>query len=248
MRFDTHRISAYLVEMLKWAAPVREVIEDGGDIIQLALRSGETVNIYLIESALSLHEISVIIQANEDDGIFTLFILWCDLLLPAHGQAFRSHDWMAALLALYGDKIYAYDAFGPDLFIFPVYFDTQAGGYVTRYGTTVDAATLHCETMYSNAAGFDGYWRVAAFGGERYEYGAGETKTQHTGSMTAQAYYAVLGIEVGATREDAKRAYRFLARRYHPDVNGLPEANDMMQQINEAYERVIEYMDEQEAE
>jgi curved DNA-binding protein len=50
-------------------------------------------------------------------------------------------------------------------------------------------------------------------------------------------YYKVLGVEKGASDEDIKKAYRKLARKYHPDLNpNDKEANKKFQQINEANE------------
>ncbi|QES90168.1 DnaJ C-terminal domain-containing protein [Rhizosphaericola mali] len=50
-------------------------------------------------------------------------------------------------------------------------------------------------------------------------------------------YYKVLGIEKNASNDDIKKAYRKLARKYHPDVNpNDANANKMFQQINEANE------------
>lgn len=47
-------------------------------------------------------------------------------------------------------------------------------------------------------------------------------------------YYAILGVPVDADQETIKRAYRQLARRYHPDLAG-PEGATQMQRINRAY-------------
>jgi curved DNA-binding protein len=50
-------------------------------------------------------------------------------------------------------------------------------------------------------------------------------------------YYKVLGIDKKATADDIKKAYRKLARKYHPDLNpNDKEANKLFQQINEANE------------
>jgi len=50
-------------------------------------------------------------------------------------------------------------------------------------------------------------------------------------------YYQVLGVNKNATEEEIKKAYRKLARKYHPDLNpNDKEANKKFQQINEANE------------
>lgn len=50
-------------------------------------------------------------------------------------------------------------------------------------------------------------------------------------------YYEVLGLARGASQDDVKRAYRQMARRYHPDANpGDPTAADRFKEINEANE------------
>ncbi len=50
-------------------------------------------------------------------------------------------------------------------------------------------------------------------------------------------YYEVLGIQKGASDTDIKKAYRSLAKKYHPDVNpGDKEAEAKFKEVNEAYE------------
>jgi molecular chaperone DnaJ len=52
----------------------------------------------------------------------------------------------------------------------------------------------------------------------------------------ANDYYGILGVRRGASAEDIKRAYRQLARQYHPDVNPDPVAQEKFKEINAAYE------------
>lgn len=50
-------------------------------------------------------------------------------------------------------------------------------------------------------------------------------------------YYSILGVNKNASADDIKKAYRKLARKYHPDVNpNDSEAHSKFQQINEANE------------
>ena len=50
-------------------------------------------------------------------------------------------------------------------------------------------------------------------------------------------YYRSLGVQPGATAEELKKAYRGLAKKYHPDLHpGDKEAEARFKEINEAYE------------
>jgi curved DNA-binding protein len=49
-------------------------------------------------------------------------------------------------------------------------------------------------------------------------------------------YYDILGVSRDASPEDIRRAYRTLARRYHPDVNKEAGAEERFKEIGEAYE------------
>ena len=53
--------------------------------------------------------------------------------------------------------------------------------------------------------------------------------------MAKRDYYEVLGVARDASDEDIKKAYRRLARKYHPDVNQSEGAEERFKEINEAY-------------
>lgn len=51
-----------------------------------------------------------------------------------------------------------------------------------------------------------------------------------------QDYYKTLSVGTKASQEEIQRAYRKLARKYHPDINRESSAEEKFKQINEAYE------------
>jgi curved DNA-binding protein len=54
--------------------------------------------------------------------------------------------------------------------------------------------------------------------------------------MKFKDYYEILGCKKDAGQDDIKRAYRRLARKFHPDVNRDPSAEERFKEIGEAYE------------
>ena len=54
--------------------------------------------------------------------------------------------------------------------------------------------------------------------------------------MKYKDYYAILGVGRDASPEDIKKAYRKLARKYHPDVSKEPNAEERFKEVAEAYE------------
>lgn len=54
--------------------------------------------------------------------------------------------------------------------------------------------------------------------------------------MEYKDYYAILGVPRDASAEDVRRAYRRLARKYHPDVSKEPKSEARFKELGEAYE------------
>lgn len=54
--------------------------------------------------------------------------------------------------------------------------------------------------------------------------------------MAYKDYYSVLGVDRNASQDDIQRAYKKLARKYHPDISKEPEAEERFKEIGQAYE------------
>lgn len=54
--------------------------------------------------------------------------------------------------------------------------------------------------------------------------------------MEFRDYYEIMGVERNSTQDEIKRAYRKLARKYHPDINKSADAEEKFKEMGEAYE------------
>lgn len=52
----------------------------------------------------------------------------------------------------------------------------------------------------------------------------------------SKSLYETLGVDSNSSEDEIKKAYRKLARKYHPDINKSPEAEEKFKEINAAYE------------
>ncbi|MBC8099301.1 MAG: J domain-containing protein [Armatimonadetes bacterium] len=240
IRHATYYSGDYLVTGMWQAGVIAQMLHDGGDIILFEKATGERVSVHLIESSIELYEIRKILEANTEDGIYTVFMLWTTMMVPTQGRLFKLTEWMAGFLALNGGFTYAYDIIHEEVYIFPVFLRGEGDVRLTEYGLTIDIGKLTCRTMHTSLPGLSDTWKVADF------VGTGEADPSHVPPPLAapderelNPYYVILGVMPGDDLETIKQAYRALARITHPDANPAPDATEQMQRLNDAYDRVL---------
>ncbi len=262
MRIQLSYANAFLVKALIAAGAVADVGNNGMDLIELELHNGEPVTAHLVERDIDVDLIEAMLNEDARRKRASLFILWSDMLLPDDGAWYRPYDWMMALLALYGDKIYGFDVYGQNVTMFPVYFERQFGRpeYFIRYGENIDMTRIGVETVHAQSH-IKGTWRVVDFeeGRRATSTNTNDGKHNESGKVEDEAtrfnrlhddrnplwvYYNLLGLDINDNADVVRRAYRELARKYHPDLNRSLEATKRMQQINLAYEQIMKILGE----
>ncbi|MCC6893652.1 MAG: DnaJ domain-containing protein [Anaerolineae bacterium] len=144
-------------------------------------------------------------------------------------------DGLKLLLQAYGGKVYAYTTVHEAVLIFPVVVEQ---GKIVRE-KPVRLADLSGDFVAIESDYIIGVRNVAGFNPPREHKVYVERPAEHP----LQLFYDLLGVATTANLDDIKRAYRRKARKYHPDADKTPGATERMQQINDAYARILETLE-----
>lgn len=234
-----HVAFEYLLSRLREVKNVNgiRVLDEGAMIVTVAQPSfHEDIAIYLLAGELSVGFIKKMLNANTQRDMHTLFIPAFDRITEDGETAYMS-DALRLLLHAYGGKVYAYRIDGAKVVIVPV--------SVTKSGRVTTGEPVNLAHLSGDYATFDnkyllGVRKVAGFTVQQHTFHQHSEPEEPRVYNPLQPYYELLGLPATATENDVKRAYRKKAMRYHPDSNPSPDANARMQQINEAYQRIME--------
>ena len=112
---------------------------------------------------------------------------------------------------------------------------SHLGHHVHSHGTVRPQAAHQCKLEHQLGRTSRATWGSnASFSRQRHNP---RQKRGHSAIVYAdQDYYSVLGISKNADKQAIKSAYRQKARKFHPDVNKEPGAEDTFKSISNAYE------------
>ncbi len=230
-------VTRYLVENLRSVKNIRSVkILDVGSVL-VNITHGyftEDIMIYLLAGELSTGFIKKTLNANTRADLHTLYILSFDLI-SEDGKTPLMSDGLRLLLQAYSDKVYAFTTVQGAVVIFPVVVNE---GKITRL-PPVRLGDLSGDFAAIESDYIRGVRNVAGFNPPR------EQKVHVESPMPnpLQDLYDLLGVSPDASLDELKRAYRHKARKHHPDTDKTPGATERMQQINDAYARILETLE-----
>jgi hypothetical protein len=233
-----HVAFEYIKERLREVKTVHSVrvLDEGAMIVNVAQPSfHEDIMIYLLAGELSVGFVKKSLNINTQRDMHTLFILSPDLITD-DGHTARMTDALRLLRHAYGGKVYVYRIEGVHVSVVPVFIDVTGN---IAYGEPVNLAHLSGDYATFDNNYLLGVRKVAGFTVQQHTYSHRAQETPKSRNPL-QPFYDLLGVPITAGESEVKRAYRRKALRYHPDNNPSPDANARMQQINDAYQRIME--------
>lgn len=236
-----------LTAQLKPDFPDARCVDDRYILLKMPLR--RLAVIYLLNVNLPVGVIKRTIRDNTAQGIHSLFALHVDLL-PADGALLRLPPLLNILQILYHGQVYGYRLAASGISIFPLQLRAVDSSATRRvvYGESVEWTEMICDQL---EAGYPvaGFWATVNFRQSvdwepsTYNYQRNSSSNPiHNRQINLRRWCRVLGVDMDADEAQVRRAYRELARQYHPDRNTSPDATDRMQEINQAYKALMNHL------
>jgi hypothetical protein len=217
-------------------------MRDEGDIILVDLKSNKTLMLVIVERGMTLDELQRFYRTNSEKQIYTLMLFWVDMLLPRDGSKITLDNWLSVEVRLHNEKLYGYEVAGKDAYFFPVQMQGKGMKRVVRYGNVVNYAALGGKVVGTLNPYMPGEWYVANFDSTAHIPREQASQPIITKDQQLKISYTRLGLPPDANFDSVKRAYRTLARLYHPDLNTNAGADERMKQINEAYQHIEKFI------
>ena len=104
MRLDSNYVRLHVVQELE-RAPFARVRHDDFDVTVIDFSNGQAAAIRIMEREVPVNEILWIYRDHQKDKLHTVFLLWCEMLVPNAGEIFEPPDWLLALYTLHHQKI-----------------------------------------------------------------------------------------------------------------------------------------------
>jgi hypothetical protein len=235
---------SWLVESLREIDNLKDlrVLDQGA--VHVTIRQptfDEEIMIYLLAGELSTGFVKKTLNVNTDRDVHTLFILSPDLITE-DGRTALPSDALKLVQNAHGGKVYVYRIEGRSIGVIPVEIDRQ---WHLSYGAPVDLSQLSGDYATFNDKYLLGVRKVAGFNAgvqHGYHYHSSDEAPPPRPAPPSDplwAAYDLLGLNLTASEDEVKQAYRRKARQHHPDLDKSPGATTRMQAINEAYTRIM---------